>query len=185
MANEFYNGSTKIKSIYKGSSKIQKIYNGSSLVWSAEIFYIFTINATPSNAKVTINGEVTNSATVLEGTEVSYEVSLDGYITQSGKVVVNENTTLNVVLKKKELLYACYSETIGGDTQYLYAKTPLGSDLIMYVSSAGSFVLAETSSSIVSSNPQLLWKSVNENQAVYEFLVTSTCPRYKAGDLYE
>lgn len=33
MANEFYKGSTKIKSIYKGSSKVQKIYKGGTLIW--------------------------------------------------------------------------------------------------------------------------------------------------------
>ncbi|MBQ9737931.1 MAG: hypothetical protein IJV75_00240 [Alphaproteobacteria bacterium] len=68
--------------------------------------YTFTINPTPSDATVTINGEVTNSVTVLEDSEVSYEVSLEGYVTQSGSVVVNEDTVLDVVLEE-ELLLEC------------------------------------------------------------------------------
>lgn len=147
--------------------------------------YTFTINPTPSNATVKLNGQTTKTLTVVHGTTVNWEVSASGYITQSGTVTVTSNSTKNVVLKKKELLYACYSEAIGDDTQYLYAKTPLGSDLIKYVSSAGSYVLAETSSSLVAIDARVPWTSVNENQAVYKILVTSTCPRYKAGDLYE
>jgi len=107
MAFKLYKGSTNITKVYKGSTNITKIYKGSSLIWNAEIFYIFTINPTPSNAKVIINGKVTNSATILEGTEVSYEVSLDGYITKSGTVVVNKNTTLNVVLEEDVKLLSC------------------------------------------------------------------------------
>lgn len=69
--------------------------------------YTLTINATPENATVMINGELTNSVTVLEGSEVSYEVSLDGYTTQSGTVVVNEDKVLDVVLEEDIKLLSC------------------------------------------------------------------------------
>lgn len=60
--------------------------------------YNLTINPTPSEAVVTIDGVATNRKTVKEGTTVNYSVSLDGYVTKSGSVRVLEDTNVNVAL---------------------------------------------------------------------------------------
>lgn len=60
----------------------------------------FTINATPSDAIVTINDIVQNSITVESGTTVSWSVSLYGYDTQSGNEIVSENTIKEITLVK-------------------------------------------------------------------------------------
>ena len=62
----------------------------------------YTINPTPSDATVvlTANGytQVGNSITVLIGTTIHYEVSKEGYITQSNDVVVSNNMIVNIIL---------------------------------------------------------------------------------------
>ena len=76
-------------------------------------YYTFTINPTPSNAKVTINGVNTNSVSVLEGTEVSWSVSLGGYETQSRKEVVTQNITKDIKLVGRPILAQGNSEGEG------------------------------------------------------------------------
>lgn len=64
-------------------------------------YFTFTINPTPSNATVTINGDITNTITVKEGSEISYSVSAEGYITDSDTLIVDSNITLDIVLVEK------------------------------------------------------------------------------------
>lgn len=71
---------------------------------------VFTINPTPANATVKINGTVQNSITVKTGTTVSYEVSADGYSTKTGSYKVNDDHTMNIEL----------SEMVSGGTLDLY-----------------------------------------------------------------
>ena len=59
----------------------------------------FTINPTPSDATVVINGENTRSVIVEKGSTVNYSVSSYDYVTVEESTSVNENTTLNVDLK--------------------------------------------------------------------------------------
>lgn len=59
-----------------------------------------TINPTPADSVVTINGEVRNSVTLVEGSEVSWSVSADGYEEQNGTVVLSEDTVVDVVLEE-------------------------------------------------------------------------------------
>lgn len=61
--------------------------------------HTFTINATPSNAIVTIDGVQRNSITVDYGTTVSYSVTCDGYYTKQSSINVYEDTTINVNLE--------------------------------------------------------------------------------------
>lgn len=58
-----------------------------------------TINPTPADATVMINGEQQNSITVDYGTEVSYEVSREGYISKSGSVTATSDQTVDVSLE--------------------------------------------------------------------------------------
>lgn len=60
-----------------------------------------TINPTPSNAAVSINGELTSSLTLPFGDIVKYSVTLDGYLTQTGMVELIENTTLDIELNQE------------------------------------------------------------------------------------
>ena len=60
--------------------------------------FTFTINATPSDATITLNGQTTKSITVDYGTSVNWSVSKSGYTTQSGNEVVTSDITKNIVL---------------------------------------------------------------------------------------
>lgn len=63
----------------------------------------YTINPTPADANVVLTADgytqEGNSISVLIGTEISYEVSKEGYITQSAdNVVVSNNTVVDITL---------------------------------------------------------------------------------------
>ena len=59
-----------------------------------------TINPTPDDAVVTINGKAQKTITVDYGTEVSYSVAKTGYDTKSAKITLEENTNLDVELSQ-------------------------------------------------------------------------------------
>jgi uncharacterized protein YjdB len=57
-----------------------------------------TINPTPSDATVKLNGVEQSSIEVDKGTEVSYEVSKEGYTAKSATVTAETTQTIEVVL---------------------------------------------------------------------------------------
>ena len=57
-----------------------------------------SINATPSDATVTLNGEERNTITVDYGTKVDWVVSKTGYVSQNGSITPTENITKDVAL---------------------------------------------------------------------------------------
>ena len=59
-----------------------------------------TINPTPADAVVTINGKTQKTITVDYGTEVSYSVAKIGYDTKSAKITLVENTNLDIELSQ-------------------------------------------------------------------------------------
>lgn len=59
-----------------------------------------TINATPSNSVVTINGEVTNKVEVPYGTDIEYSVELEGYTSYYGSINLIEDKVIDVELKE-------------------------------------------------------------------------------------
>ena len=61
--------------------------------------YTLEVHPTPSEAVITINGEITNKVTLPYNTEVKYTVSLDNYVTQTGKLNLAENKVLTVELQ--------------------------------------------------------------------------------------
>ncbi len=63
--------------------------------------YTFTINPTPENATVTINGEIRKSLTAEENTLIEWIVEAEGYISQSGNLTLTEDKTLDVVLEEQ------------------------------------------------------------------------------------
>ena len=145
------------------------------------IFHNLTINPTPSDATVTINGNNVNSVTVASGTSISWSVSADGYTAQSGSLTLTDDTTKDVVLEEKnDPLYACYFVSGYTDT-YMYAKTPLGSDMLSYFHKNGVYNIPKKSSELTS-NSSYSFTSVSEQTAVSNMFGTLT--RYTAGDLY-
>lgn len=66
------------------------------------IQYTVTINPTPSNAVVKINGVVRNSIVVNAGETVSYEVLCEGYDAKTGTIVADDNKTIDVVLVEQK-----------------------------------------------------------------------------------
>lgn len=66
-----------------------------------EIEFTFMIIPSPETATVTINGEVGRSITAPEGTEINWSVSADGYVTQTGSLVLEEDKELSVALEKE------------------------------------------------------------------------------------
>ena len=59
-----------------------------------------TINPTPADAVVTINGKTQKTITVDYGTEVSYSVAKIGYDTKSAKITLVEDTNLDIELSQ-------------------------------------------------------------------------------------
>ena len=60
--------------------------------------YTFTINPTPADATVTINGEERTSVTAVSGSALVWSVEKAEYRSQSGTEVLNDNTTLSITL---------------------------------------------------------------------------------------
>ena len=57
-----------------------------------------TINPTPADAVVLINGEAQESVTVSYGDTVEYSVAAEGYLTQSGSIELTEDKVIEVEL---------------------------------------------------------------------------------------
>ena len=61
--------------------------------------YTLEVHPTPSEAVITINGEITNKITLPFNTEVEYTASLDNYVTQTGKLNLAENKVIEIELQ--------------------------------------------------------------------------------------
>lgn len=165
--------------------------NGKSyLLKVAPKSYKFTINATPENAIVTINGETTNSIKLAESSTVDWSVSLDGYKTQTGSLSLNEDTTVEVILEEEEqprgeLAYAHYVSSDMGE--HFYAKAPLGEDLTKY---GVDFYGSREATNISEIQPVIspgngatqYWDSVTEDIAEVSLFIFN---RDKNGDMYK
>ena len=62
-----------------------------------------TVVPTPSDAIVKLNGTELKEITVDYGTEVTIEVSKEGYLTKTEKVIVTEETSKEITLEKKKV----------------------------------------------------------------------------------
>lgn len=88
----------------------------------------FSILSTPVGARVVINGSVRDSITVAKGTTVSWEVSADGYISQSGSEVVTENTSKTVTLVKVPVTEEAFEVKLEDGSGYEGFETVSGND---------------------------------------------------------
>lgn len=140
--------------------------------------FTFTINPTPSNATVTINGATRKTITAAKGTAITWSVSASGYVTQSGSLTLTANTTKNVTLVSS-LKYACYDMSIYSLPVKYYAKAPIGSDTTAYYNTTGTVA---SSASELTSSPYVYWTSLTETSAKLNTGDSGT--RYTAGDLY-
>ena len=69
-----------------------------NFVLDSEYYATITINPTPSDAIVVINGKTRTTAQVLKGGTVTWSVSKSGYVTQTGTATITEDTTNAVTL---------------------------------------------------------------------------------------
>lgn len=74
------------------------------------------INATPSNAIVTINGKITKEFSTPYQPNlqlpITYSVTCEGYATKEDEIVLTENTVLDVVLEKEQPTEPAEVETL-------------------------------------------------------------------------
>lgn len=77
-------------------------------------YYTFTIDA-DEGAIVKINGAEQSSITVLAGSTVNWEVSKEGYHTQSGAALIIKDTTLNIKLVSSAELVSISAEFNQGE----------------------------------------------------------------------
>lgn len=61
------------------------------------------INSTPSDATIIINGSVRSFITLEKGSSYVWSVSKNGYISQNGSGILDDNTNLNISLKETML----------------------------------------------------------------------------------
>ena len=64
--------------------------------------YILTINTNIENATITIDGQTINSLGVEQGKTVTYTVSAEGYVTQTGTAKMTEDIVLDIELTPVE-----------------------------------------------------------------------------------
>ena len=101
-----------------------------------------TINPTPADAVVTINGKAQKTITVDYGTEVSYSVAKTGYVSKSGTETVTATKTLTVVLEVQKVTFAITptptdaTVTINGTAQKS-VSVDYGSEVTWEVSKTG------------------------------------------------
>ena len=75
--------------------------------------FLFNIVYTPSNATVMINGEEKSSVVAQKGTLLQWSVSSQSYITQTGVVRLNEDTTLRIDLEPVQYTYTINASPSG------------------------------------------------------------------------
>lgn len=75
--------------------------------------FLFNIVYTPSNATVMINGEEKSSIVAQKGTLLQWSVSSQSYITQTGVVRLNEDTTLRIDLEPVQYTYTINASPSG------------------------------------------------------------------------
>ena len=71
-----------------------------------------TINPTPADATVRINGQVRNTITLNKGSNYSYTVSKNGYYQESGSGILSQDTNLNITLE--QITYSADVLTLSG-----------------------------------------------------------------------
>lgn len=92
--------------ISQGSNTITVTYQGKTATFNVTgisnvVTYTLTIDPTPSDSTVKINGVEQKSITVNSGSTVNWTVSKEGYIAQSGSTTVTKTETLSITLQEQ------------------------------------------------------------------------------------
>lgn len=94
---------------YSRNSSLDLRYNEYTSTYDAiDRLYSFTVNPTPSDATVTFTGgtQTGNTVQATYGTEITYVVSKDHYVSQSGTVYVYYDDSVNVTLPLQQHTFA-------------------------------------------------------------------------------
>lgn len=110
-------GNNTITVTYGGKTTTFNVTGYATVVEPDPVYYTLTITSSPSDATVKINNVVQTSITVEAGTTVSWEVSKDGYTTQSGNKVVSKTEIMSITLVE--------IDTGGGDEPGVDGKVTL------------------------------------------------------------
>ena len=111
-ANDYFRGNPLINTVGQAlgitSDQLDKFFdetkNGDTEAYKYLTTVTLTINPTPSDATVTINSEAKNTVTVPYGDTVEYTVTAEGYLPQSGSMVVVNNTSIDVELEPEPII---------------------------------------------------------------------------------
>ncbi|MBR6504571.1 MAG: hypothetical protein IKT41_02470 [Clostridia bacterium] len=138
------------------------------------ILYTFEINATPSESIIKINGEEKASIEVEKGTSVTWKVSADGYVTQSGTEVINENTIKDIKLEKQIYTFAINASPTGAKVKIngeerTSIQVEVGSNVSWEVSLTG--YNTQSGTEIVNGN---ITKNISLDKKIYTFTINPT-----------
>lgn len=99
-ANNFYRGNPYIDAVGTilglTTEQLNRFFDTNDYKYLTTV--TLTINPTPANAVVLINGEAQASVTVPYGETAEYSITKEGYLTQSGSVEMTEDKTIDVEL---------------------------------------------------------------------------------------
>ena len=99
-ANNFYRGNPYIDAVGTilglTSEQLNRFFDTNDYKYLTTV--TLTINPTPADAVVLINGEAQESVTVPYGDTVNYSVAAEGYLTHLGSVEMTEDKTIEVEL---------------------------------------------------------------------------------------
>lgn len=93
----------------------------------------FTINPTPADATVTINGVIRKTITVPVGTQISWAVEADGYYSRQDSFVAERDVTLDLILERSSTaVRLCWTApiTVGDNTWQGYIYTNADGSLL-------------------------------------------------------
>ncbi|MCT3721342.1 hypothetical protein [Elizabethkingia anophelis] len=75
------------------------------ILYDSKIYPDYTfgleVHATPEDAKVVMNGTVTNSINAVAGTSVVYTITKPGYINYEGRALIDRELSLDVILEEE------------------------------------------------------------------------------------
>ena len=165
----------QISEIYYENKPISEVYYGNSLIFSGKV--LITINPTPADATVTINGITTNSLLVKKGSTVTYSVSKNNYTTQSDSFIASDNIVKDITLSKIQYTFkinptpSYATVTMNGKTTKSLTVDP-GTSVNWNVSYSGYF--SQSGSEVITSNVTKSVKLTSRTTTIATSSMTTT-----------
>lgn len=155
-----------VTAVAQGSANITVSAGDQSAVCAVTVaapeMVTITINPTPAEAVVKINGSEKKSIEVVKGSQVSYEVSKEGYISKSGSVTATSDQTVEVSLEAVVL------------TQYQMSSDAPSTATVSEEVSANVTISVKTAGNTGYSRGQLQFDSQRPEGANMTFKVTDS-----------